>query len=451
MSKLCGLLFSIVSFFMVHGMGSDASSGLLRKMSHQTTFHKIASEPLFNKEEAETETDFVLDRQALNVLSHDLRAPVQAAQGLLSGVLETNAHLTEILKPEDMEALFSIRQLLTRVTLLAENTLALSRAGAGKLHIEKKEFEIDHMAHELQQTFGHEAVRKGIDFNICVNPLLQRKRIYTDEAKLMQAVSNMISNALKFTHQGSVQVMFDPDEIKMEDDQHMQILYDQVRVTVCDTGIGIPQRDIMRIGSPFFRAENAIGVAGTGLGFSIIKKMVSLLGGELSISSKEGEGTILSFSFTIVGEEKDKKNDPVVSPSSSAQLLNDQTILVVDDNALNLHIAQRLLERQGACVVTAKSPEEAYKSLQENQKITLVLMDWIMGCTDGVTATKYIRNELGFSKEQLPILGLSASLEQMRQKACSCGMNGCIEKSYASLCGQIVQFLQGWKKTKDKD
>jgi CheY-like chemotaxis protein/two-component sensor histidine kinase len=268
---------------------------------------------------------------------------------------------------------------------------------------------------------------KGIDFKLKI-PADLPAALIGDAARLRQILTNLVSNAIKFTDRGSVELSVR----RMTAKPMRAALY----FIVSDTGIGIAPEARARLFSPFAQADASITrrYGGTGLGLSIVKHLAQLLGGEVLVTSTLGVGSqfTVMLEFDVDSQAASAPVPPVPGVSDEATL-DGVRILVVDDSDINLEVAKRILELKGARVWLAPNGRAAFNCLKaEPNGFDVVLMDVQMPLLDGLTATRLIRGELGLL--DLPIIALTAgALSSERPKAIAAGMNDFITKPFDPL------------------
>ncbi|KCV83308.1 two-component system hybrid kinase [Actibacterium atlanticum] len=240
--------------------------------------------------------------------------------------------------------------------------------------------------------------------------------VTTNESRLQQVILNLLGNAIKFTRNGRIAIELE----RMACDGA-----DRIEVRIIDTGVGIAEQDLPRVFDDFesLHAPLEDGVAGTGLGLGIARRLVDAMGGEIGAESTLGEGSVFWFSFPLV--------HGVAPPETPAQAVpkdtKSQTILLVEDNEINLRLTEELLTKLGHEVIEARNGQEAV-SLAQTQPFDLILMDIRMPVMDGLTATKAIRDGAGPCKD-VPIVALSANvLPDARDRFIAGGMSGFLGK-----------------------
>jgi CheY-like chemotaxis protein len=247
-----------------------------------------------------------------------------------------------------------------------------------------------------------------------------------DPVRLRQILSNLISNAIKFTQHGAITI-----HVKRMEDQKLGCA--NLQFTVSDSGIGIPEDKLELIFAPFVQAESFTTrkYGGTGLGLSIVKRLVDLLGGRIWVESKPGQGTSFHFTFDIELAEKP-------APAAIAHLSHklpvagkQQHILLVEDTLVNQQVAKKLLNKWNFAVTIAENGQRAV-DLYQAQEFDLVLMDIQMPIMNGLEATRHIRDhEQRLGLPRTPIIAITANAMQADNDAClASGMDDFIAKPF---------------------
>jgi CheY-like chemotaxis protein/two-component sensor histidine kinase len=282
----------------------------------------------------------------------------------------------------------------------------ISKIEAGQSSLTRSALDVNALLSHLYRFFKPEAEAKGIELKF--NELLPTTHnvVLSDGAKLDSVITNLIKNALKFTRQGSIEFGCRPEG-------------KQLHFFVNDTGIGIPKHRIDGIFDRFVQADtsHSRSYEGSGLGLSIARAYVEMLGGELKVESEQGRGS--SFYFTIPFRPAKETHNPVdeINTDKFADLQK-HFFLVAEDDAISYNYLYKVLESEKVKIIRALNGEEAVNICRENPLISLVLMDIKMPVLDGYEATQQI---LAF-RPGLPVIATTAyAFPEDRQKALSCG------------------------------
>jgi len=383
--------------------------------------------------------------QFLANMSHDIRTPMNGIIGMTRLALETD------LSREQLTYLNDIKLSADGLLGLLNDILDFSKIEAGQLLIVQQSFNFHDLLANIQSVMTYSAREKGLKLVFPENLTSLPQFVMGDELRLRQILINLLGNAIKFTSQGSVTLRIH----ERQGEEEQVILHFQVD----DTGIGIPVEKQAEIFASFSQADSSMArkYGGSGLGLSISKQLVEMMGGRLWLESEEGKGS--RFHFTTILKPGSKERAPVVHDATKP--LRPLHILVADDNAVNCNLAQLLLEKDGHSVITVRDGLSALRTMGE-EAFDLVFMDVQMPGMDGLTASQIIRKSesqedlLEYSLpaevenrlrercrgKHVPIIAMTANaMEGDRQKCLDSGMDGYLTKPFNHL--QIQQVIAG--------
>ncbi len=359
-------------------------------------------------------------------IGHELRTPMNAILGL-NGLLRSDLAAD----PHDVEVVDHIRRSTEQLLQLVNDVLDFSQLQAGRITWHEEEFALRETLRQVLANFEAPAQEKGIQLTLDVQAP-DNLWVMGDRQRLMQVLSNLLANALKFTPTGSIQVRVNSQA-------------DGLLFEVQDTGIGIAtdrQQQIF-LGFEYADIETNRQYGGTGLGLAICERLVSLQGGTIGLTSELGLGSRFWFQLPLrlASPQAAKAADDI----TQLQANRDLKILLVDDNDVNLIVARMLLNKclPSATVVEVSSAALALEKLR-TQPLNIVLMDVIMPEMDGMQATQVIRHSFASPLSDIPVLALTASANPVDQAKClEAGMNDVLLKPLdeRELMGKISKAL----------
>ena len=381
-------------------------------------------------------------------MSHDIRTPMNAIVGF-TGI--ATAHIGDKAKVED--CLSKILLASNHLQRLINNVLEMSRIESGKESLDERKCCLLELVQSIVAVVEPQIAKKHQIFSVECGDL-RDEHVYADELKLNQVLINLIGNAVKYTPAGG-KVTFRIEEHPTSREQHAGY-----RFIISDTGIGMSEDFLAHIGRPFEREANTTisGIEGTGLGLTITKSIIEMMGGTLTIKSALGKGSTFIASIELKKCEDDHEShsdEPlaVAEPETQdhqadhTECLKTRHLLVVEDNELNQEIAVEVLKSAGFEVELASDGSEAVELLKNTEpgQIDVVLMDVQMPIMDGYEATRQIRKSTRPDLAAIPIIAMTANaFEEDRQMAFSSGMNDHVAKplDVKLLLATIKKFLR---------
>ncbi len=359
-------------------------------------------------------------------MSHEIRTPINAVLGLDEMILrETSEKETRAYAGDIMSA---GRTLLS----LINDILDLSKVEEGKMEIIPVEYNLKTLVNDLLNMIRSRAEKKGLSLIVNVDSNIPNLLI-GDEIRLRQCVMNLLTNAVKYTEEGEVTLSFG---YKESDSNHIFLT-----VNVEDTGIGMKKEDMDRLFSPYARIEEKRNrtIEGTGLGMSITRQLLELMGSELKVSSEYGKGSVFSFevsqevaSSEPIGDYSEGLSSPFYDTFDYHEMFHapDAKILVVDDTEMNLTVIKSLLKKTLISIDTAMSGKDAIE-LANATSYDVVFIDHMMPDMDGIETLSHIRDS-GASKDS-PAVALTANaVSGARQMYLDAGFNDYLSKPIES-------------------
>ncbi|MFK7806450.1 MAG: response regulator [Saprospiraceae bacterium] len=385
------------------------------------------------KEKELAEQKAEIKSKFLSTMSHEIRTPMNAVIGL------TNVMLDEKPREDQKENLTTLKFSADLLLALINDVLDYSKLEAGEIHFEKIDFDLHQLVQNIGNSLRVQAEKKQLPLEINIASDVPRF-VVNDSVRMSQIITNLAGNAIKFTDKGKVSI----DLSLLKKTAHTVI----IRFAIRDTGIGISKDKFETIFKSFSQADAATTrkFGGTGLGLSITKRMLELQESEIQLESELGEGSTFFFDLKMpLGKATKKyadKPSPIAIPSDIQ--FENNSVLLVEDNKINIMVAMKFLKKWGLNVDVAENGQIALDLIQEKD-YDLVLMDLDMPVMDGYEATAAIRASSLERINRLPVIALSASaVSDFREKAMEIGMNEYVTKPFVpeELYSVLNGFLQ---------
>lgn len=338
-------------------------------------------------------------------MSHEIRTPINTIIGLNEMILR------EDISDEIAENAINIQNASKMLLTTINDILDLSKLESGKMDIVPTQYAISSMFSDLVNLIWIRAHQKNLEFKVDIDPEIP-SMLYGDEVRIKQVVTNMLTNAVKYTSSGSVTLSAKGERVAAD-----QIL---LRISVQDTGMGIRKESLDDLFSSFKRVDESDNrhIEGTGLGLNISRQLVEIMGGKISVDSVYHQGS----TFTVEVKQRIVNVRPigVINFAAQKQLSNravyrqsfiapDARILVVDDNSMNLMVVVKLLRDTKVKVDTAESGKEALQKTAENT-YHVILMDHMMPEMDGAATLRAVRSQTKGFCQKTPVIALTANV-----------------------------------------
>jgi PAS domain S-box-containing protein len=410
----------LVSLIVTAMRGEDGSLfgylGLAHDVTRQREYEASLERARRKAEEASrAKSDFLAN------ISHEIRTPMNAVIGLTYLLDGTSLNL-------EQRALLAQVQVASKSLMsLINDVLDLSKIEAGELTLERAPFVLKQLLLEQVGRFSLDARSKGIGLELDLPPELPHA-LEGDVTRIGQVLTNLLANAIKFTERGGVILRVRERSAPNRDQA-------ELRFEVEDTGIGMTPEQQARLFVPFQQADASTTrrFGGTGLGLSIVKRLVQMMGGQVGVASEVGLGSTFWLELRLPlsdAPEQLSRPDSELPQLQGRRALAGMRLLVVDDSEINLFVARKILQQQGALVTTLDNARAALEALRrEPEAFDAVLLDIHMPVMDGREAARRIRAELGL--DALPIIALTADARKSeRRDALAAGIDDILSKPF---------------------
>ena len=384
-------------------------------------------------------------------MSHEVRTPMNGVLGMTELLLDTD------LDGPQREYAEAIRGSAVNLLDILNDILDFSKIEAGKLELVSEAIELRAIVHDVVQIFAGNAKHKGLELRSEVEDALPRF-VWGDAGRIRQVLTNLVSNAVKFTESGRVEIA-----ARLASSGESAV---RVRFEVADTGIGVPQQSQGKLFQAFSQCDGSMTrrYGGTGLGLAICKQLVDLMQGEIGVRSGARPGSTFWFEVCLPTRDASPQHGAVPArtsegepraplPSRSPRLIAEPSgarvapgrgpeVLVAEDNVVNRRITEKMLEKLGYRVSVAANGREAVDRLA-NEPIACVLMDCQMPELDGFAAARLMRLREQGTGRRVPIIAITAhAMKGDRDKCLAAGMDDYLTKPFGA--EQLIRLLDRW-------
>jgi len=400
---------SIISLFRQIRFADEQLSVLFSHLAEEVDARKEAEE--------EAEKASRVKSEFLANMSHEIRTPMNGIVGVLElmsndQLCDENKHHLEIAKA-------SARNLL----VIINDILDLSKIESGKLSIESVPFNIETLVQELLALMALKAQKKAISLGHTIS--LSQAMIVSDPTRIRQVLENLLSNAIKFTHEGQIDL-----DVRLD---ARDSRYGMLKIAVRDTGIGMSDQALKEIFMPFHQAQTSTTreYGGTGLGLTISRNLVELMGGALRAESQQGQGSEFTIELPVNLPHPKVAPETILEETSTAPLCAPEStchVLLVEDNEINIQVALAMLQRFPVTVDVARNGREALAQIEQADKdYDLIFMDCQMPEMDGYEASRALTQNP--NRKTPPIVAMTANaMKGDKEKCMAAGMSDYIAK-----------------------
>ena len=396
------IVFTLISVFYFVGYKNERNTNIRMEEMKVNEQRKDYEAKVLNLEKTaadianKAKSDFLAD------MSHEIRTPINAVLGMNEMILR---------KSDDEKILdyaSNIKSAGNTLLSIINTILDFSKIEDGKMELVPVEFTVNDLTHNLVNTISERAKAKGLELKVDIDENLPSK-LYGDDVRISQVIMNLLTNAVKYTEKGSVTLCIRKKEIV---DDNL-IFY----VAVKDTGIGIRREDIDKLAISFERLEEKRNrhIEGTGLGISIVTKLLEMMNSRLEVESEYGKGSVFSFYLKLkiadaapVGKYQDRRSGAVrVAADAQKYISGGAKVLITDDNEMNLKVASNFMQLFGITPEVCTSGEETIRLMRE-KKYDLVLLDHMMPKMDGIETLEILKKE-SLIDERTVVIALTAN------------------------------------------
>ena len=396
------IVFTLISVFYFVGYKNERNTNIRMEEMKVNEQRKDYEAKVLKLEKTaadianKAKSDFLAD------MSHEIRTPINAVLGMNEMILR---------KSDDEKILdyaSNIKSAGNTLLSIINTILDFSKIEDGKMELVPVEFTVNDLTHNLVNTISERAKAKGLELKVDIDENLPSK-LYGDDVRISQVIMNLLTNAVKYTEKGSVTLCIRKKEIV---DDNL-IFY----VAVKDTGIGIRREDIDKLAISFERLEEKRNrhIEGTGLGISIVTKLLEMMNSRLEVESEYGKGSVFSFYLKLkiadaapVGKYQDRRSGAVrVAADAQKYISGGAKVLITDDNEMNLKVASNFMQLFGITPEVCTSGEETIRLMRE-KKYDLVLLDHMMPKMDGIETLEILKKE-SLIDERTVVIALTAN------------------------------------------
>ena len=416
------IVFALISTFYIVGYKNERKANLRMEEMKVNEQRKDYEAKVLKLEKSAADEANKAKSNFLADMSHEIRTPINAVLGMNEMILR---------KSKDEEILdysANIKSAGNTLLSIINSILDFSKIEDGKMELIPVEFDVNDLTHSLVNSISERAKAKNLEFKVEVDEKMPSK-LYGDDVRISQVIMNLLTNAVKYTEQGAVTLSIRKKEIRGEN-----LIF---QVSVKDTGIGIRKEDIDKLSHSFERLEEKRNrhIEGTGLGISIVTRLLGMMNSKLRVESEYGKGSVFSFELmlkiadsTPVGKYQDRRTAGARAADEANKLMAfNAKVLITDDNEMNLKVASNFMKLFGINAETCTSGEETIE-LMRNNKYDILFLDHMMPKMDGIETLEILKRENLVPVETVVIALTANAVVGAKEQYLSVGFNDYLSK-----------------------
>lgn len=450
--KIIAVILFIIALFIV--LFSVAVIFVVRVMQKSDESKRAVMEKTVAERASHAKSDFLAN------MSHEIRTPINAVLGMNEMILQDSLRFRDVSHLDESEAKSAFRDICRysgdidsagkSLLSIINDILDFSKIEAGRMEVVNADYKLSQVLNDVYNIISFRALAKDLKFDIKIGKSVP-DGLYGDSVRIRQVLINLLNNSVKYTKRGSVILSVNAYIRDVSEDNE---IWDMI-FSIEDTGIGIKQEDIDKLFDKFERVDlaNNSSVEGTGLGLVIVKNLLDMMNGNVSVQSTYGQGSVFTVvlpqvvkSKELVGDFRAKSEQSIDSLKSKAEILYapDAHILVVDDTHVNLTVVKGLLKNTGINIDTVDNGDDAIR-MSEKNKYDIILMDSRMPVMDGTTAMNLIKSDEGNPNVNVPFICLTAdAVDGARERYIADGFTDYLVKPMNSdaLKSMLMRYLE---------